>query len=97
MKEAGIPTQVAIAPVLPSGEQFAKQLKPLVSRVCLDDYFIGDGSGGKRTKRLGIENKYSELQLKDWYDTDAIERVYDRFIQIFTKEQVFISQAGFEP
>ncbi|CAM5234850.1 Radical SAM core domain-containing protein OS=Lysinibacillus sphaericus OX=1421 GN=LYSIN_01318 PE=4 SV=1 [Lysinibacillus sphaericus] len=40
-----IPTQVAIAPILPSGEYFPEKLKPFVDRICLDDYFLGDGSG----------------------------------------------------
>ena len=53
LSEAGIPIQVAIAPVLPSGEYFAEKLKSYVERIdriCIDDYFMGDGSGGKRTK-----------------------------------------------
>lgn len=49
LADDGIPTQATIAPVLPSGEQFAKTLQPLVDRVCIDDYFMGDGSEGKRT------------------------------------------------
>ncbi len=52
LADAGIATQVAIAPVLPSSEYFPDKLKPLVNRICIDDYFMGDGSGGKRTKKI---------------------------------------------
>lgn len=45
LREAGVPTQATIAPMLPSSEHFADKLLPLVNRVCIDDYFMGDGSG----------------------------------------------------
>ena len=60
LRDAGIPTQVAIAPVLPSSEQLAAILRPLVQRVCIDDYFMGDGSEGKRTRRLGMSRSISK-------------------------------------
>lgn len=97
LKEAGIPVQVAIAPVLPSGKNFPNRLKPLVKRICIDDYFMGDGSGGKRTERLNMRQKYVELGLESWYGPQVIKKVYHRFLKVFPKEQVFISQAGFEP
>lgn len=94
---AGIPTQVAIAPILPSGDYFPMKLKPFVDRICIDDYFMGDGSGGKRTSKLGMEKKYAQLGLEEWYGPHVIEKVYNRFIEIFPENQVFVSQAGFEP
>ncbi len=97
LRDAGIPAQATVAPVLPSSEAFAEKLKPLVNRVCIDDYFMGDGSGGKRTKRLPIEQLYEELELTEWYDPDAYRVVYERFRQVFAEEQLFISQCGFEP
>lgn len=50
LADAGIPIQVAVAPILSSGEYFLEKLKALVNRICIDDYFMGDGSGGKRTR-----------------------------------------------
>ncbi|MFJ5764570.1 SPL family radical SAM protein [Lysinibacillus sp. NPDC093210] len=97
LAEAGIPTQVAIAPVLPSGQYFPDKLKPFVNRICIDDYFMGDGSGGKRTKKLEIETKYAEIGLEEWYGPQVIQKVYKRFIDIFPENQVYISQKGFEP
>jgi len=94
---ADIPTQVAIAPILPSGEYFPLKLKQLVDRICIDDYFMGDGSGGKRTRKLEIEKKYDQLGLEEWYGPDVIKKIYNRFIEIFPENHVYISQAGFEP
>jgi DNA repair photolyase len=97
LKEAGVPTQATIAPVLPSSEDFPKMLKPLVSRVCVDDYFMGDGSGGKRTKKLGLKTLYDQLGLEEWYEPSAYRLVVDRLKQVFPEEQIYLSQQGFEP
>ncbi|OAB41615.1 SPL family radical SAM protein [Paenibacillus glacialis] len=97
LKEAGVPTQATIAPMLPSSEGFADLLRPLVNRICIDDYFMGDGSGGKRTRNLKIDAMYKELGLEEWYQPSAYKMLYDRFIQVFPAEQIFISQRGFEP
>lgn len=94
---AGIPTQATLAPMLPSSESFAKTLRPLVHRVCVDDYFMGDGSGGKRTRRLGIQEKYKELGLEQWYHPDAYRIVYERLKEYFTEDELFVSLQGFEP
>ncbi|MGN7469731.1 SPL family radical SAM protein [Brevibacillus sp. SAFN-007a] len=94
---AGVPTQVAIAPVLPSSEAFPALLRPLVKRVCLDDFYMGDGSGGKRTKRNGIPSLFAELGLEQWAEPDAYRLVYDRLLRVFAEDELFISQKGFAP
>jgi DNA repair photolyase len=97
LKEAGVPTQVTIAPVLPSTENFADKLLPLVNRICIDDYFMGDGSGGKRTRNLKIDSLYTALGMKEWYHPSAYKIVYDRMKQVFPEDQIYISKKGFEP
>ncbi|WP_139994940.1 SPL family radical SAM protein [Paenibacillus paridis] len=97
LAEAGIPTQAAIAPMLPSSERFSELLRPLVDRVCLDDYFMGDGSGGKRTRQMAIQSLYEQLGLEEWYHPSAYQKVYERLKQVFPEEQIYISQQGFEP
>lgn len=97
IKAAGIPAQATIAPVLPSSENFPDKLLNVVDRICIDDYYMGDGSGGKRTHRLGLKGLYEELGLSDWYQPDAYKRVVERFIHVFPPEHVRISQQGFEP
>ncbi|MEJ8545057.1 SPL family radical SAM protein [Brevibacillus borstelensis] len=97
LANAGVPTQATIAPVLPSSEDFPETLKSLVSRVCVDDYFMGDGSGGRRTERLRIHALYKVLGLEEWYDPAAYRIVYDRLKRVFPEDQVLVSQSGFAP
>ncbi|WP_416296343.1 SPL family radical SAM protein [Paenibacillus illinoisensis] len=97
LRDAGIATQVAIAPVLPSSDNFPSLLRPLVQRVCIDDYFMGDGSQGKRTRRLGMESLYQELGVEDWYQPEAYQIVEERMRKHFAEHEIWISQAGFEP
>ncbi|UVI32977.1 SPL family radical SAM protein [Paenibacillus spongiae] len=97
LADAGVPAQATIAPILPSSEAFPHLLLPLVSRVCVDDYYMGDGSGGKRTSRLGMHVLYEQLGLLEWYDPSAYRIVYDRFQRVFPEGQVLLSQEGFAP
>ncbi|MFS0868952.1 radical SAM protein [Paenibacillus xylanilyticus] len=97
LRDAGIPTQVAIAPVLPSSENFPSLLRPLVQRVCIDDYFMGDGSEGKRTRRLGMESLYQQIGMEDWYHPEAYRLLVERMKKQFADHEIWISQAGFEP
>ncbi|GGI46926.1 radical SAM protein [Paenibacillus marchantiophytorum] len=97
LRARGIPVQATIAPVLPSSEQFAERLSGIVERVCIDDYFMGDGSGGRRTERIGVRGIYDALGLPDWYSRDAYKRVHEQLLRHFPQEQVFVSQRGFLP
>ena len=97
LAEAGIPVQATIAPLLPSSEAFAEKLAEVVNRVCVDDYFMGDGSGGRRTQKMGVRSLYQEIGLEEWYDPQAYRIVYDRLASVFSADQIFISQRGFAP
>ncbi|WP_028559730.1 SPL family radical SAM protein [Paenibacillus pinihumi] len=97
LRDAQVPAQATIAPVLPSSEQFPHILKPLVNRVCVDDFFMGDGSGGKRTRRLGIQALYTEIGMEEWYHPSAWRKVYDRMRQVFPEEQLGVNLEGFSP
>ena len=97
LSEAGVPVQATIAPVLPSSEAFPDVLKKVVDRVCLDDYYMGDGSGGRRTRSLGIHSLYKELGLEEWYSPSAYRIVYNRLMHVFSGEQLYLSQEGFLP
>lgn len=93
----GLDAQAAISPVLPSSERFAARLAEVVDRVCIDDFFMGDGSLGKRTERLGIRRIYEQLGLSEWYDRDAYRRVMAELGNHFPDERIYVSQAGFLP
>ena len=95
--EAGVPAQATIAPMLPSSPEFAARLAGIVQRVCLDDYFMGDGSHGRRTEQLGISRIYEQLGLQEWYGREAYQRVLTRLQQEFREDQVFVSKQGFLP
>jgi DNA repair photolyase len=97
LADAGVPTQATIAPMLPSSERFPEILRPLVNRICIDDYFMGDGSGGKRTRHLGVEALYKQLGLEEWYHPSAYRKLYDRLKNVFSEDQIYVSQPGFEP
>jgi DNA repair photolyase len=97
LADRGIPVQATIAPALPSSDGFAERLAGIVDRVCIDDYFMGDGSGGGRTGRIGVRAIYDALGLTDWYSRDAYRRVHEQLLRHFPQERVFISQAGFLP
>jgi DNA repair photolyase len=50
LRAAGVRTQAAIAPLLPGDpERLAALLDPVVDRVVVDDFFRGDGAGGRRS------------------------------------------------
>ncbi|MHA6480334.1 radical SAM protein [Paenibacillus sp. strain BS8-2] len=97
LAQAGVPTQAAVAPILPSSERFAETLRAATDRVCIDDYYLGDGSGGKRTMRLGIDKLYEDLGLKEWYSPTALQGVHDRLAQVFPAGAIRVSQDGFLP
>ena len=44
-----------------------------------------------------MENKYREIGLEDWYGPHAYKDVYTNFLKVFKEDQIYISQAGFEP
>lgn len=93
----GIPAQATIAPVLPSSEEFAAKLAEAVDRVCIDNFFMGDGSGGRRTERLGIGELYERLGMTDWYGRDAYLQVLARLQEHFAPECIKMSRQGFLP
>lgn len=94
---AGIPTQAAVAPVLPSTEAFPELLAQATDRVCVDDYFMGDGSGGTRTRSLGIHSLYDRLALTEWNRPTAYRTVLERLGRAFPSDRIFVSREGFEP
>lgn len=97
LADEGVPTQAAVAPLLPCTESLPATLRSAVDRVCIDDYFMGDGSGGKRTARLGLHPVYERLGLSDWYARDAYRAVYEACVSRFPEGAVRISQDGFLP
>ena len=84
-------------PYYPAVNSLLPFLTPLVQRVCIDDYFMGDGSECKRTRRLGMESLYQQVGMEHWYHPDAYQIVVQRMKDYFAEDEIWISQAGFEP
>jgi DNA repair photolyase len=58
LREAGLYVQLAIAPMMPNNaERFASLAAEVADRVIVDTY-AGDGAGGERSRKLGIEEIY---------------------------------------
>jgi len=51
LRESGVRVQAAVSPLLPGDvAELARALAPLVERVVVDDFFRGDGAGGRRSR-----------------------------------------------
>lgn len=96
LHDAGIKVQAAVSPILPHSQQFASKLVGKVQRVCLDDYFVGDGQGGKRTAQLGIKELCIQHGWQEWYEPHKIKEVEQSFLKYFTRNQVLLHHAGFQ-
>jgi DNA repair photolyase len=97
LREAGIPCQAAVAPVLPFSDQFAEHLYRHTDRVTVDDYELGDGSGGRRSRQLHLEAIYDALQEKESYSSVTREKLWKQLQLYFAPDQLFMSREGFLP
>jgi len=72
MRREGIPVQLAISPMMPNHpEHFAELADEAADRVIVDSYFAGDGSGGRRSRALGIGELYHRLGYEGWFRPGA--------------------------
>jgi DNA repair photolyase len=94
--DAGIPTQAAVSPLLPSSKEFPKRLRKATNRAIIDDFFMGDGSKGKRTEKLGIRKIYEDNGLASWYGPQVYKHVMKRLKEEFPDVESLISIKGFE-
>lgn len=65
--EAGIDAQIAVSPLLPHSESFAAKLATSAPRIVVDDFFHGDGAGGRRSEALGVRRLYEQAGEGDLY------------------------------
>lgn len=94
LRAAGVPVQAAIAPLLPGDpRRLAELLDPVVDRVVVDDFFRGDGAGGRRS---GAALKaLREQGLGAWAEPGYAAEATAVLSQVLGSERVFESQAGF--
>jgi DNA repair photolyase len=93
---ADVPTQVAISPLLPCDPgRFAELLKGCCRRALVDTFQEGDGSGGRRTERLGIFDQLQSLGYGEWARPDCYQELLRALRSTLGPERVFFSQDGF--
>ncbi|GMA60540.1 radical SAM protein [Alicyclobacillus fastidiosus] len=97
LRERGVRTQVAVAPLLPSSDQFADRLRQVTENVVIDDYFLGDGAQGRRSTGLHVADLYRPSELSEWYSREKIGELHRQFVEQFGCRHVFLSKNGFLP
>jgi DNA repair photolyase len=94
LRAAGVRTQAAIAPLLPGDpERLAGLLDPVVDRVVLDDFFRGDGAGGRRSGAALA--RLREQGLGAWAEPGYAAEAATVLRRVLGPERVVESQAGF--
>ncbi len=94
LREAGVPTQAAVAPVLPGDARaLAERLEPVVDRVVVDDLVSGDGAHGARSHEIRARLRADGDGF--WAESGAAAEVAITFRSVFGDERVGLSEAGF--
>jgi DNA repair photolyase len=94
LRAAGVPTQAAVAPLLPGDpKRLAQRLDPLVDRVVVDDVFLGDGAGGRRSG--AALRRLAEGGHRAHTRPGAAEAALEAFRTVLGPERVALSQEGF--
>jgi DNA repair photolyase len=96
LRETGIFTQLAIAPMLPNdAARFAAIADEVADRVVVDTYFDGDGSGGRRSRSLGMEGLYERLGYRAWFRRGAEQQLIAALRARLGPTRVLYSRDGF--
>ena len=96
LREAGIFTQIAIAPMLPNNAaHFAVIADKVADRVIIDTYFDGDGSGGRRSRWLGMAEMYKRLGYSEWFRPGAEQELLAVMCSRLGRDRVLFSRDGF--
>ena len=95
LRAAGVRTQAALSPLLPCDpERLARRLEPLADRVVIDDFFRGDGAGGRRS-RAALE-RLRASGFGAWAEPGYAEAAIGVFRAVFGAERVGVSAEGFQ-
>jgi DNA repair photolyase len=96
LREAGIFTQIAIAPMLPNHPaHFADLVGGVTDRVIVDTYFDGDGSGGRRSRALGMAELHRRLGYGEWFRPGAELELLETMRSRLGHDRVLFSRDGF--
>jgi DNA repair photolyase len=94
LKAAGLRVQAAIAPLLPGDVRaLACALAPHVDRVVLDDFFRGDGAGGRRS--VAAREVLAGAGYAAFAEPGYARQAAHTLREVLGPERVVESQAGF--
>ncbi len=98
--DRGIHTQVTVAPLLPSSPDFAERLCHTVGhrgRIIIDTFVDGDGSGGRRSTRLGMGEVLTAAGFPGWFAhcREHAQQLQADLHSRLQPEQILWSAAGF--
>jgi DNA repair photolyase len=96
----GICTQITVSPYLPSSLTFAETLAHAVGdqgRIIVDTFIDGDGSGGQRSARLGIDAVLADTGFPGWFAhcREHAQELMCRLLHLLGPERVLWSAVGF--
>jgi DNA repair photolyase len=96
-REAGVPTQATISPLLPlaNPETFARALDAACDRVILDHYLLGDGSHGARTRRTNFLELLEQAGFSEWSRIEKMWEVREFLARVLGSDRVLVSAEGF--
>jgi hypothetical protein len=89
--------RLAVSPLLPHTHDFARLIADTVPRVVVDDYFRGDGSGGKRSQSLRMPEAYEQAGWNEWYKPEAADRLFGELKTLMPQGASGFSVEGFAP
>jgi DNA repair photolyase len=96
LRDMGIFTQLAIAPMMPNNPiRFAELADEAADRVVIDTYFDGDGANGRRSRALGIGELYERLGFENWFVEGAESELLAAMRARLGAERVLFSREGF--
>ena len=96
LRDAGIPTQAALSPLLPCDPPvLAELIASRTSRVIVDTLVDGDGAHGQRSRALGMPEILSSIGYPQWFNSPPYEELLDLLRDRLGKSNVGFSEAGF--
>ena len=96
LRAAGVFVQLAIAPMMPNHpERLAELADGTADRVVVDTYFDGDGSGGRRSRALRMDEVYARLGYQRWFRPGAERELMAAMRARMGAERVLFSREGF--
>jgi len=96
LRAAGVFVQLAVSPMMPNDpERLAELADRAADRVVVDTYFDGDGSGGRRSRGLKMEELYARLGYEGWFRPGAERELMAAMRARMGAERVLFSREGF--